>query len=234
MWQSFQTVLEASWRQFAGQVGEMLPNLLASLLIVAVGVVLGLIAGTVARWILVAAQADRAAARLGIGETLGAVGVPSVARLVARLVRWGVIAVAFIPALYSLDARVASDLVGRTLVYLPHVVVALALLWFAMLLSRFLGRGVLIAAVNWQMPSARVLAALTRIGVMLVAVAVALEDLGIGRATALTAFAILFGGVTLAAALAVGLGAQDLVRRWLAQWPRSADEAEERDPLRHL
>jgi hypothetical protein len=49
--------------------------------------------------------------------------------------------------------------------------------------------------------------------VLLVAVAMALDHLGIGRTVLLLAFAILFGGVVFAAALAVGLGARDIVSR---------------------
>ena len=69
---------------------------------------------------------------------------------------------------------------------------------------------------------------------MLVAVAVAFEHLGIGRGTVLTAFAILFGGVTLAAALAVGLGSQDVVRRWWASKDAdAASPARTRGPIDH-
>ena len=88
--------------------------------------------------------------------------------------------------------------------------------------------GVLIAAVNSELPSARLLSCLTKGGVMLMAAAIALEQVGIGRMTVLIAFTILFGGVTLAAAIAVGLGAQDTVRQWMASRaaPRAAGEPE--------
>lgn len=68
---------------------------------------------------------------------------------------------------------------------------------------------------------------------MLVTVAVAFEHLGIGRATVLTAFAILFGGVTFAAALAVGLGCQDRVRRWVEAQFVETRPSKEDDPIRH-
>jgi hypothetical protein len=101
-------------------------------------------------------------------------------------------------------------------------------------LSRFLSRGVLIAAVNARMRAARLLAGATRSAVMLVAVAVAFEHIGIGRATVLTAFAILFGGVTLAAALAVGLGSQDIVRRWLDEQVNAQARVTEDDTISHM
>jgi hypothetical protein len=149
------------------------------------------------------------------------------------VVKWTIIGAALIPALYSLDARVASDLVGRSLLYVPHLVVAAVLLWVGFVLSRFLARGVLITAVNTGMQSARLLAGGTRAAVMLVAIAVAFEHLGIGRATVLTAFAILFGGITLAAALAIGLGSQEIVRRWLVEKLDASKPSKSDDTIRH-
>jgi len=232
MWQTLQSIMQESWRQLAAQSAHVLPNVLAGLLIFVVGVVAGVTVGAVARWAFALAKVDRGAERLGIAGPLAKMGITSTARLIARLLKWATIASAFIPALYSLDQRVASDLVGRTLLYLPQLAVAVALLWVGTALSRFLSRGVLIAAVNHEVSSPRLLAAITRVGVILVTAAVALEHLGIGRTTVLTAFAILFGGVTLAAALALGLGSQDLVRSWLAgRIGRPPEKGS--DPIRH-
>jgi hypothetical protein len=227
-----QAVLQESWESVALEATRVLPHLLGALVLILVGAALGLLAGRVTRVLLESAKADRAAERLGVMGTLRRLGVESVPAFTGRLVRWGITLAAFVPALYSLDARLAADLVRRFLLYLPHLVVGIALLWVGALVSRFLGRSVLIAAVNAGVSSARVLAAMTRWGVMLVVLAVALEHLGIGRATVLTAFAILFGGITLAAAIAAGLGSQDMVRQWWEgrlQLPRK----EEQQPFRH-
>jgi hypothetical protein len=234
MWQTLETVLNASWRQLGTQLSETLPNLLASVAIFVVGGLVGVVAGRLTGWVLGRAKLDRGAARLGIMGPLTRAGVSSLATIVGRVVQWTIVGVALIPALYSLDARAASDLVGRSLLYLPQLVVAAVLLWVGFVLSRFLSRGVLIAAVNARMRAARLLAGATRTAVMLVAVTVAFEHVGIGRATMLTAFAILFGGVTLAAALAVGLGSQDLVRRWLHEHADARPPAEDDEPISHM
>ena len=234
MWQRLTLVMRESWEQLAVQAAHVLPNILASLLMIVVGIALALVVSVIARRTLVAARVDRAAARLGVAEPLGRAGISSVAHLVARLLMWATVAAAFIPALYTLDAHVASGLVQRALLYLPHLLVATALLWIGFLFSRFAGRAVLIAAVNGDMASPRLMASATRAAVMLVALAIALEHLGIGRVTVLTAFAILFGGVTLAAALALGLGSRDLVRDWLAsQVHHPSPPARPEEPFRH-
>jgi hypothetical protein len=59
----------------------------------------------------------------------------------------------------------------------------------------------------------------------------ALDHIGIGRTVLLLAFGILFGGVVLALALAVGLGARDAVGRALDRQLRTpADD----DRLNHV
>jgi hypothetical protein len=233
MWNALVSIIGESWNEVGRQVAQVLPNLLAAFLLFAFGVLAGVVVGRVARWTLVAARVDRAATRLGVAEPLAQLGIMSVARLVATTLKWTVIAAAFIPALYTLDPRVASDLASRALLYLPHLVVAVVLLWIGTVLSRFLSRGVLIAAVNNQMVSPRLLAAATRTAILLVTIAIVLDHVGIGRTVVLTAFAVLFGGVVLAAALAVGLGSKDIVHEWLHARLTGGDQQRQEEPFQH-
>ena len=233
MWNALVSVIGKSWNEVGRQLAQVLPNLLAAFLLFAFGVLAGVVVGRVARWTLVAARVDRAAARLGVAEPLAQLGIMSVARLLAAALQWTVIAAAFIPALYTLDPRVASDLASRALLYLPHLAVAFVLLWIGTVLSRFLSRGVLIAAVNHEMASPRLLAAATRAAVLLVTVAIVLEHVGIGRTVVLTAFAVLFGGVVLAAALAVGLGSKDIVHGWLDARVKEEGQDKQEEPFHH-
>jgi hypothetical protein len=65
----------------------------------------------------------------------------------------------------------------------------------------------------------------------MVAAAMALDHIGIGRTALLLAFGIAFGGIVLAAALAVGLGAKDMVSRSLE---RQMGESSPGDKLDHV
>ncbi len=211
------TVLQQAWQQFRDQTFTLLPHVLASLLVFVVGIVLGIIITRVANWTLRATSLDRQAERLGLTGPLELIGVSSAVRAVAGVLQATVLLLACILALYSLDARLASDLAERFFLYLPHLVVAVIILGAGLVLARFLARSVLIAAVNAEIRAARLLAGLTRVAIMIVACAMAFEHLGISRETVLTAFAIVFGGVTLAASIAAGLAMQDMVRRWVAE-----------------
>ena len=227
MWNTILTVLRQSWQQFEMQVLSAAPNILASLLILLAGAILGWVVARAVAYALAGAGLDRHVARLGIASWLESRRVPSAASLIARGVKWLIVFVAAVLALYSLMPLVITELTYRFLGYAPDIVAGALILVVGVVASRFLARSVLIAAVNEEMRSPHLLSRLTRMAILCITVAAALEQLGIARMTVLTAFAILLGGATLAAALAVGLGCQDLVRRWLAErsagQPRSED-----------
>lgn len=234
MWQMIHDVVRQAWQQFSTQVVQALPNVLASLLTLILGLGLGLLARIVLRRVFSAADLDRRAERVGLTPGLERLGIRSLSTLLSRVVTWVIILLALVLALYSLDAALASTLLSHGLLYVPNLVVAAVILIVGLLVSRFLARSVLIAAVNHELGGARLLAGLTRIGIMLVTVAMALEHLGIGRLTVLVAFAIVFGGVTFAAALAVGLGSRGLVERWLEQQWKPPSDATPPDDLHHV
>jgi hypothetical protein len=99
--------------------------------------------------------------------------------------------------------------------YLTHVVGAAILLIAGTLIARFLARSVLIGAVNEQLQYARFLSLGIKWLVLVLTAAMVLEHLQIGGNIVGLAFGILFGGIVLTLALAVGLGSRDLVSRSL-------------------
>ena len=114
---------------------------------------------------------------------------------------------------------------------MPHLVAALAILIVGGVAARFLARAVLIGSVNMGFQHARLAALVVKWLVLIVAAAMALDHIGIGRTVLLLAFGILFGGVVFALALALGLGAKDVVSRALERQARAAPPD---DKLHHV
>jgi hypothetical protein len=135
-------------------------------------------------------------------------------------------------SLTALNATIPSRLALSVFEYLPHLLAALMILVVGAIAARFLARSVLIGAVNMQIQSARLLSMVVRWVVLIVAVAMALDHLGIGRSVLLLAFAILFGGVVFAAALAVGLGARDVVSQTIERQRREPPPVD--DKVNHV
>ena len=103
------------------------------------------------------------------------------------------------------------------------------------ILARFLARSVLIGAVNLNLQYARLLSVGVKWLVVVLAVTIALEHLGIGGGIIPLAFGILFGGIVLALALAVGLGSKELVSRSLErETSKVSSSPNMRSPVGHL
>lgn len=229
-----QAILEPL-RELAQQAVRSLPGLFAMFVLIVLGLFVGWFAKEFTFRLLRALRFDHLCDRLGVGLVIERLGLARSSSYLAGQVAQGVIIVAALLAgLNALDTPLTRNLVERFFLYLPHLLAALVVLVVGALVSRFLGRSVLIAAVNARMPSARLLAGFVRFFVMTLTVVAALDELGIGRTTIIVTFAILFGGVVAAASIALGLGARDLARDLLQSQFRPRADAEVEDPTRHL
>ncbi len=127
-------------------------------------------------------------------------------------------------AAYPGDSQISLYIIP----YLTHSIGAILLLIAGTLIARFLERSVLIGAVNAKLQYARFLSLGIKWLVLVLTAAMVLDHLQIGGAVVELAFGILFGGIVLTLALAVGLGSRDIVSRSLE---RSADLRSTLDPL---
>jgi hypothetical protein len=99
----------------------------------------------------------------------------------------------------------------------------------------FVGRTVLIAAVNARLKFAKLLSVAVQTIIMTFTIAMTVEELGIATSIIVVAFSIMFGGLILALAIAFGFGARDLAKRWLEKrLGRDFEKEEETDEFSHL
>ncbi len=139
--------------------------------------------------------------------------------LFARMGFWAVLISGLLVGLGIFEPT--SPLALRVLAYVPQVVIAVVLFLIGLGAARFLERAALISAVNMGFQSARLLSLGVKWLVLVLATAVALDHLAIGGMLVTLSFIILFGGVVLALALAIGLGSRDMVSR---SWERHQQE----------
>ncbi|HZB89486.1 MAG TPA: hypothetical protein VE291_12550 [Terracidiphilus sp.] len=137
--------------------------------------------------------------------------------IVARVSFWGCVLLGLIVGVSAVDASfaTATALPIALLPYLTHAVGAILILIAGTLIARFLARSVLIGAVNAQLQYARFLSLGVKWLVLVLTAAMVLNHLEVGGVVVSLAFGILFGGIVLTLALAVGLGSRDLVSRSL-------------------
>jgi hypothetical protein len=232
MWEQTNRIFNQAATRITNALADFLPGVVVFCLIVLVFGILAVAARVLALRLLRGFDFDRRASHLGLaflGEWSVA-GRPSLA--FARLLFWTILILGLLAGLTALDARMPSQFALTIFDYVPDVMAALVIVMVGNILARFLARSVLISAVNMQIQAARLLSIGVKWLVLVLAGAMALEHLRIGRQILLLGFGILFGGIVLALALAVGLGSKEVVTRSLERHIREAGE--ESDKLNHV
>jgi len=205
---------------------SLLPGLLALVLAIAIFTVIGFVLSSLLRRVLTAAKFDeRVAKNRALGTTSSIEDwspAHSPTMLAARTAFWLSVVLGFVIGISAFDASYSTS-AGISILLLPyltHAVGAIVLLIAGNLVARFLARSVLIGAVNAQLAYARFLSLGVKWLVLVLTAAMVLDHLGIGGNIVELAFGILFGGIVLTLALAVGLGSREIVSRSLE---RTAD-----------
>jgi hypothetical protein len=233
MWDQVNDALRQSASRLLTGIASVLPGFVAMIVAVLVAALFGWVIRALLLRMLRGVRFDERVDHLGFTMVTELSPSRSPAVLVARAVFWLVLLLGLLVGFAAIDPERTTILLGTVLGYLPNVVVAVLLLLIGALVARFLGRSVLIGAVNLQIESARLLSIGVKWMVMVLAIAMALTHLSIGGTVLTLAFGILFGGIVLALALAVGLGSKDVVRR---SWERRTQREEEpvKAPYPHL
>ncbi len=231
-----QKIIIEPFNSFFKSILQFLPNLLAFLLILIIGIILGRVLNVLFLRIFRAVGLDKFSEKSGVIDLIRKGGIKdSVSVLLAKLVRWVTIIIFAIIALKALELPTIEGIFEKFILYLPNVFVAAVILLFGYLLGNFFGRAALIASVNAGIRIAGVIGRFVKFTVFLLAATMALEQLGIGKETIVIAFAIIFGGVVLALAIALGLGGRDTAKEYIEKKLKGEEEEEEtKDEISHL
>jgi hypothetical protein len=234
MWDEVGQALSHSMTRMLSQLASLLPGIVALLTALIVSALIAWAFAAILRRSLVGFDFDRRVAQWGF-PTLGEVSPSSSPTLLlTRTIGCIIIFVGFLIGFSAFDGALPSQFVVRLFAYLPDVLAAIVVLIAGSIIARFLARSVLIGAVNMNLQYARLLSVGVKWLVTVLAVTIAIERLGIGGGIIRLAFGILFGGIVLALALAVGLGSKELVSRSLERETSRTSTQNIKEPVGHL
>jgi hypothetical protein len=109
---------------------------------------------------------------------------------------------------------------------------AVLILFIGYLAAGFLSRAALIALVNSGYHYAKLLAEAVRLLLIVLILAMALEQLQVAPNIVTAAFSIIFGGIVIALAIAFGVGGIDAARRIIEKG--AAEKKEEQRDMEHM
>ena len=224
VWRHMSEALHQSVDRVLTLLIAVLPGILAFFVALVVFTLIGAVIAAVLRRILALVKFDDRMAQARGGTEWTPSTPPS--DLVTRVCFWVWVLIGLIIGVAAFDASYAAGtpLPISLLPYLTHAVGAILLLIAGTLIARFLARSVLIGAVNAQLQYARFLSLGVKWLVLVLTAAMVLDHLEVGGNIVELAFGILFGGIVLALALAIGLGSRDLVSRSLESHVERAGE----------
>lgn len=228
-------VVVETMRGVGRRLAALIPNVLAMLTLLLLGLAIGALARLLVVRVLRAIRFNAHCERWGVQQALARAALfrdPD--RLAGALVFWGIFLVF---AMMGIDALALPGMSGgaTSLVVqlIPNILAAILMLVVGWLLANFLGNAVLIGSVNARIAEARLLARGVRWAVLAFTLAAVLTQIGIGREMVMIVFGLTFGGLVLTFALAFGLGARDLARDVLERRFRQREESPE-DDIAHL
>ena len=204
-----------------------LPRLIVMLILALVGWLIAYVVKMILRSVLRLLRFDRLSENAGASQLLTKASLPSATELVSRFVFWLTWLGFILLGVSVLGIMGLQEQTTRFFLFLPHLFVALLILFLGLLAAGFFSRAALLAAVNANMRSARVLSLAIRSIITVFVFSVVFEELGLAEQTMLVAFGIVFGALMLGLAIAFGMGGRDLARRFLEdRFVRDKDKKE--------
>jgi hypothetical protein len=231
----WKTAISDSFNKFLGKVITFLPNLLAMITILVVGFLIAWVVKKLLSRFLKAIQFDRLSERWGFAHILSKGGMtypPS--SLISRFFCWMIVIITLILGVNALEVAVTQNLITHFFNYLPHLFAAFFILVIGYLIAVFLSQAALIAAVNAQIESARLLSRTVRWFIVILSLTMAIYHLGIAGEVIVIAFSITFGGIVLALAIAFGWGGRDLAKDFLEKLRKRGGNQGGPDSISHI
>ncbi len=213
----YETSLRASWQGLLDKVTSFLPNLLAAIVFLIVGWIIGIFLSKLVQKILELVHIDELANRLGLDTLSVRVGRKlSISRFGGWLVKWFFFLFSIIAAANVLGlTQVSEFFYTQVLPYAGHVIVATVVLFLGILAADFFS-GVISSTVKASgFGNSSTLSAITKWAIVSFAVIAALYELQIAPEIVQDLFRAIIAMLAIAGGLAFGLGGRDHAKKVL-------------------
>lgn len=208
------------------QVGQFLPKLALALVVIIAGWIFAKVVRFTVVKALRAVNFSVLTERAGMDGFLKQGGIESdTTGIFGSLVYWLVILAALIIAFNGLGLTYITDLLGKIVLFVPKIIVALLILAFGTYFARFIGDAVTAYCRNVGVRDGDLLGRIAQYAIIAFVVLIALDQVNVGGDIVRQSFLIVLAGLVFALALAFGVGGQrrasELLDRW---WPAGRKE----------
>lgn len=196
------------------QAGIFISSLALVVLILVVGWIIAKLVKTLVLRILDILQLDSMTERIGLDKILAKGGIKySISELIAVLCYWLIMLISLIIAISMVNVK--TEMLDSIVLYIPRVISAIAVLLLGMFFSSFVHTAIVTAVANAGVEQANLFGKIAQVVIIVFAVAISLEQLGIGTQIINLTITILLASLGLAIALAFGLGCKEIASKSL-------------------
>lgn len=204
------TTFDNVWLVFA----SVLPEIIAALVVVIIGLIVSPILGKVAKKLVRLTKIDSLSEKTGMKEALEKTDVKmTFAGLIGGIVKWFFLIVFFMVAVDILGWTQITLFLYQIVLYIPNVIVAVLLIGIGLIVGGFVGdlisKGLKASQTPIKKPE--LLGKMAKFAIIVFAVLAAVLQLGIAQQLII----IFFAGVVFALALAFGLGGKAKAAKFL-------------------
>jgi hypothetical protein len=217
MWNIIVAELIRALNEMEADVAHYLPRVIVMLIIALLGWLIAYLVKVIVRSVLRWSRFSKLSEHTGATQLLNQAALPSSTELLSRFAFWVAWVGCVLLGVSVLGIVGLQEYTARFFLFLPRLFAALVILFFGLLAASFFSRAVLLAGVNANFRSSRLLSISIRIFISIFSLSMAFEVLGVAEGTIMIAFGTVFGAVMLGLAFAFGLGGQDLAREFLEE-----------------
>jgi hypothetical protein len=215
MWKMIVSELTQAMQELARGFAHILPRIIVVVIMALVGWVVAYLAKVILRSILRLIKFDKLSENAGASQLLTKAALPSATDLLCRFVFWVAWLGFILLGVQALGIVGLQEQIAKFFLFLPRLFAALLIMFFGLLGATFLSRAALLAAVNANVPSPRLLSVSVRSIIIIFVLSMAFEEVGVAEQTVVVAFGIAFGAIMLGLAIAFGTGGKELAQQFL-------------------
>ena len=199
----------------------MLPNIAIAIILIAVGIWVGRWVKQLIDQLLTRVGFNNLMRQLGLGDWANQQPHYTLSHIVGIIAEIVVVILFVGEALQIINLYFLGAIVGAIIAYLPHVLVAILILGVALFFANLVEKMVL-SLVSGKGRVA--LANIAKYSIIVLAVFMALNQLGVADSIVNAAFILTLGALALAFGLAFGLGGRDFASKYLAKWDSKLED----------
>ncbi len=193
-----------------------LPKVLAALIVLAIGLLIGVLLAFVARSILRKLGIDKLSRHAGVDALMHEGGLKSTpSQLIGKMVFWLVFFATLMPATELLGVKELTRLTESFVVFLPKIIAAIIIVVFGFVIANFL-RHTVVGSSSLGLTSTKTIGGMVYGLTVAITIVVALGQMGMDTQLLYTVLITIIASMSFAIALAVGLGGREMAHNLVA------------------